>query len=208
MNAQKLLNEILPILYTVKENPVKLQKILQFLKNEIYEDPEEDPEEEEDDDIQVPEKYLKAVSEITDGIEIGNICFLNMDTLETEDVPENLLVDPEEFEAMTGESFKTMDYKYPTWENCMTFEPLRSNESFQIMQKFTNQFNDQSLQNKLEFALRNRKPFANFKSIIDNSEYRQQWFDFKKQFLENHVKELLSIKLSESEKDLELKQIN
>lgn len=36
MKAQKLLNEILPILYSVKEDAVKLQKILTFLDEEIY----------------------------------------------------------------------------------------------------------------------------------------------------------------------------
>lgn len=202
MNAQKLLNEILPILYTVKENPVKLQKILTFLLDEIYEEPEED------DDIQVPEKYLKAVSEIADGIDAGFVCFLNMDTLEVEDVPKDLLFDPEEFELMTGESFESMDFKYPTWENSMTYEPLESNESFEIMKKFTNQLNDKKLQNKLEYALNNRKPFANFKFIVESSPFRQHWFDFKKQCLEFHVKELLSINLNEKEEDLDLKQMN
>jgi len=43
--------------------------------------------------------------------------------------------------------------------------------------------------------LANRKPFANFKNIIDNSDYRQDWFDFKKWYLQNHVKELISLEL-------------
>ena len=44
--------------------------------------------------------------------------------------------------------------------------------------------------------MNNRKPFANFKNIIDNSgEFRQQWFDFKQKQLEKYVKVLLEIKL-------------
>lgn len=189
MNAQKLLNEILPILHTVKEDPVKLQKILQFLLDEICEEPEGE------DDIEVPEKYLKAVSEIADCIDAGLISFLNMDTLEIEDVPKELISDPEEYELMTGESFESMELKYPSWENVMTFEPLESDESFEIMQKFANRLDDKKLQNKLAYALNNRKPFANFKFIVENSPYRQDWFDFKKRSLEIHVKELLSIEL-------------
>ena len=38
MNAGQLLNQILPILYTVKENEEKLQKILDFLLEDIYEE--------------------------------------------------------------------------------------------------------------------------------------------------------------------------
>ena len=46
---------------------------------------------------------------------------------------------------------------------------------------------DEKLQNQLFRALNNRKPFANFKDIIDNSDYRQNWFDFKFRWLENSV---------------------
>ena len=38
MKADQLLNQILPILYTVKENEEKLQKILDFLLEDIYEE--------------------------------------------------------------------------------------------------------------------------------------------------------------------------
>ncbi|MDP2335003.1 MAG: UPF0158 family protein [Bacteroidota bacterium] len=189
MNAQKLLDEILPILYTVKEDPVKLQKILTFLEEEIYEEPEE-PEE-----IEVPEKYHKAVTEIAESLDAGFVCFLNMDTGETEGIPKDMLYDPEDFEDMTGESFESMNFKYPEWENCMTFEPLESHESFKIMRDFTDSLKDRKLQNRLANALNNQKPFANFKFIIDNSAHRQDWFDFKKKCLENHVKELISQEL-------------
>jgi len=202
MKAQKLLDQILPILYTVKEDPIKLQKILTFLEDEIYEELEE-PEE-----IEVPEKFLKAVSEIADSIDAGFICFLNLDTGETEDIPKEMLHDPEDFEDMTGESFESMNFKYPEWEHCMTFEPLESHESFKIMRKFTDSRKDLKFQNKLNDALNNRKPFANFKFIIDNSVHRQDWFDFKKKYLENYVKELLSMELEKAESDDYSEEIN
>lgn len=195
MKAQKLLDEILPILYTVKEDPIKLQKILTFLEEEIYEEPEEL------DEPELPEKFTKVVSEIADSIDSGLVCFLNMDTGETEDIPKDMLHDPEDFEAMTGESFESMNFKYPEWENFMTFEPLESHESFKIMRNFTDSLKDRMLQNRLVNALDNRKPFANFKFIIDNSAHRQDWFDFKKQYLENYVKELLSLELDADSDD-------
>lgn len=198
MNAQKLLDEILPILYTVKEDAVKLQKILTFLEEEIYEEPEK-PEEPEE--IEVPEKFKKAVSEIAESIDCGLTCFLNLDTGETEDVPENLLDDPEDFEELTGESFESMDLRYPDWKHSMTFEPLESHESFKIMQDFTDSLEDERLADRLASALQNRKPFANFKFIIENSACRQEWFDFKKLYLENYVKELLSLELEENAND-------
>lgn len=202
MKAQKLLDQILPILYTVKEDPIKLQKILTFLEEEIYEEPEEleGPE--------LPEKYTKVVSEIADSIDAGFICFLNMDTGEIEDIPKDMLHDPEDFEAMTGEPFESMNFKYPEWEHCMTFEPLESHESFKIMRNFTDSLKDIRLQDRLAYALDNRKPFANFKFIIDNSEHRQDWFDFKKQYMEGYVKELLSMELEKEDSDDYSEEIN
>lgn len=202
MKAQELLDEILPILYTVKEDQNKLQKILQFLQDEIYEEPKELEE------IEIPEKYKDVVIQIAGSIDAGFVCFLNTDTLETEEIPRELMNDPENFEAMTGESFESMDFKYPSWENCITFEPLESHESFKIMRKFTEIPEDARLQEKLENALNNRKPFANFKFIIDNSKYRQDWFDFKKRCLEKHVKELLLLKLEEERPENYSEEIN
>jgi hypothetical protein len=202
MNAQKLLDEILPILYTVKEDPIKLQKILTFLEEEIYEEPEELEEPE------VPEKFTKVVAEIADSLDAGFVCFLNMETLETEDIPKEMLHDPEDFEAMTGESFESMSFKYPEWENCMTFEPLESHESFKIMRSFTDSLKDRMLQNRLANALDHRKPFANFKFIVENSKHRQDWFDFKKHYLENYVKELLSMELEKEDSDDYSEEIN
>lgn len=189
MNAQQLLNEILPILHSVKEDRVKLEKILQFLQDEIY---EEEPEENE---MEVPEKYLKAVKEIAGSMDAGFISILNLDTLEVEDVPQGMLMDPEAFESATGTSFEEADFKYPGWKNTITFEPLDSHESFDIMRKFTEKLADKKLQAKLIYALNNRKPFAHFKYQIDNSDHRQEWFDFKQRCLEIHVKELLSMEL-------------
>jgi hypothetical protein len=51
----------------------------------------------------------------------------------------------------------------------------------------------------LDYALNNRKPFANFKYHIDNSDYRQDWFDFKKHYLEAYVKELLAVRLEQQD---------
>jgi hypothetical protein len=192
MKARDFLDEILPILYTVKEDKEKLQKILQFLKDEIYEGPEE---------IEIPEKYKPLVKEIAGNLDAGLICYLNPDTLELEDIPENLVNDPYEFEAMTGTSLEDWGLKNSEWENCLTFEPLESHESFQIMETFTNNLVDTRFQEKLANALNRRKPFANFKVIIDNSAYRQNWFDFKNQWMENHVKELLLFELQRKLED-------
>jgi hypothetical protein len=59
------------------------------------------------------------------------------------------------------------------------------------MEQFTETLPDSnSLKNRLINALNKRKPFREFKFVIDNSgDYREQWFDFKKQKLEEWVRE-------------------
>ncbi len=184
------LDSILQILYTVKEDKAKLAKILTFLETEIYEETDQKEE------IQVPEKFLKAVAEIADSIDAGLTCFLNLDTLEVEEIPKNELElyydDPDDED---NDSADEPEIKHFEWENCLEVEPLESNESFRIMEAFAENLEDHHIQNKLVNTLNNRKPFANFKFAIDNSPYRQQWFGFKKKWLENYVKDLLILKL-------------
>ena len=68
---------------------------------------------------------------------------------------------------------------------------LESYESFNIMEEFIDTLSDSNkLKNRLINALAKRKPFSNFKYEIDNSgDYRQEWFDFKKNKMEEWVKE-------------------
>ncbi|MBT3749455.1 MAG: hypothetical protein HOG34_10760, partial [Bacteroidetes bacterium] len=167
MATQQLLDEILQILHSVKEDQNKLQQILLFLRNEVY------PEQEESEIIEIPEKYKKVIPGIADSIDAGLVCFLNLDTLETEDISQSMIEDPDDFEAITGESFETLDLKNPNWDNCISFEPLDSHDSFKIMEYFADDIMDNSFQNKLINALSHKKPFANFKAIVENSHCRQ-----------------------------------
>jgi len=192
MKKHELLDEILLIIRSVKDDKDKLEQILFYLNNEVLEEPEQ---------VELPEKYKKIVPEIAENIDCGLICYLNMDTLEIEDVPENLINDPDEYELITGESFDSLELKHLDWENFIKFKPLEPYESFEIMKYFTENMEDTKLQRKLINALNHKKPFANFKAIIDNSQYRQYWFDYKKHWIENYVKELLFSQLDEVQED-------
>lgn len=69
---------------------------------------------------------------------------------------------------------------------------MRSNESFQIMEDFVEFVNDKTLQNKLREALVRRKPFHNFKLLIDNSRYRDDWFEFQLEEAKKFVRKQFS----------------
>ena len=45
------------------------------------------------------------------------------------------------------------------------------------------------LKDDLEVALSRKHPFRNFNAIIDNSRFREVWFGFKQEALEDYVRE-------------------
>ena len=186
MNKTQLQNEILAIIRTVFDDKKALEKIHAFLIAEIYEEPE--PE-------KIPTKYKKVVSEIADGLSAGLICFFNPDTFEVEDIPKELAYDPEEFEMMTGETFESAGLNHENWKNCVTIEPIESRDSFKIMEYFVDEVKDINLQEKLINALNRNQPFANFKYLVENSDYRQQWFDFRQAKYEFYVWDIIRINI-------------
>lgn len=178
MNNNQLLQEILAALKTIQEDRPKLEKLHQFVFEEIYEEPEAE---------EIPAKYKKTVHEIADSLQAGLICFLNPDNLEVESIPERLAYDPEEFEMSTGETFESAGINHENWPRCVEIEPMDSHESFQIMEYFIDEISDKNLQEKVIKALNKPKPFANFKRLVEYSDYRQQWFDFRMKQYEYYV---------------------
>ena len=184
MNKTELLNSILAILQQVKEDKAKLQQIYDFMMEEFYEEPEEEV-------IEIPEKYKKVIHDIAEMLDCGHICFLNTDTLEHFDIPQGILEDLDGYDD-DGLFQKDLD-KVDEWKNVLRFEPLHSHESFRIMEQFAHQLDDEKFQDKLTNALERRKPFANFKNLVDDSDYRQDWFDFKQAKFEEYVFEQFNI---------------
>jgi hypothetical protein len=178
MKSDQLLSQILPILHSVKENEIKLQMILDFLLEEIYEEP--------DEEIQIPEKYAQLVKQVAESIDCGKICHINPKTLKIEDIPKDLIHDIYEEEEEEEEELR-FGLQFNKWENCITIEPPESHESFEIMEGFVNQIPNGPLKSRALYALQNRKPFANFKTLIENSQLRASWLDFKKKKLEEYV---------------------
>lgn len=77
------------------------------------------------------------------------------------------------------------------FDDYIEIERPDSRYSFSIMENFTDRLSDNSkLKDKLIHSLNKKKPFSQFKHVIDNSgEYRQQWFDFKEAQLKQWVRD-------------------
>ena len=87
--------------------------------------------------------------------------------------------DPDEHEAITGETLKIEEVKHKNWRKYIEITPMESHEAFKVMEYFIEEVKDRQMKNALITALKRHRPFAKFKSIVESSACRQQWFDFR-----------------------------
>jgi len=195
MNKKELLDNILGILKQTKEDKAKLQKIYDFLIEKIYE--------EEEKRIEIPTKHKKLINSIAQSIDAGLVCYINTQTMEVVEIFKELFdtydldfdEEDDEFEIDdVAKSLKEDLNKIEGWESSIVINPLESHESFKIMQSFIDKtIPEGNIQEKLIGALNRKRPFANFRNLIDNSDYLQDWYDFKQNYLEEHVYEMFQI---------------
>jgi hypothetical protein len=125
------------------------------------------------------------VKNIARELDSGFDCYYNFKTDEIVPIPNfSQFSDEEDFKEVFGESLDKVEKHKADF---IKIEALESFDSFKIMEGFVGQLCDQKLQSELENALANKKPFQNFKHLIDHSDYRQNWFDFKQNELEKRV---------------------
>ncbi|NLA62000.1 MAG: hypothetical protein GX857_02070 [Bacteroidales bacterium] len=196
-----LFDRILRIIEEVQDDEQQMQQILDYLVSEV------DLEKYKPIN-QLPEKYRPVVNEIAQYMDMGMICYLNPETVKLSFIPQELFYDiegsddVEEIKKQLDDVHGWQTVEFLDWDNPIVFQPFPSNQSFRIMEKFTHNLpNDENLRPKLINALQNRKPFANFGRIIDNSDLREDWFEFKREYLDNLVAEDLLMELENLKED-------
>jgi hypothetical protein len=128
----------------------------------------------------------EQVRTIAQELDCGFRCFLHKETGELLSIPVeafNGSMDTEFFE----EDLEKLEENFLDYREIPRME---SHDSFGIMEEFAEELTDNPrLQTRLLNALGQRKPFRGFKDIIDYSgEYREIWFAFKNQKLEDWVR--------------------
>jgi hypothetical protein len=118
-------------------------------------------------------------------LDCGNDCFYNIKTNEIITIPSFFeTLDETEFKKIFQSDLTRIEKQK---DDLIKFEVLESFQSFKIMEEFVRQLSDQQLQSELENILANKKPFQNFKFIIEQTEFRNNWFEFKQSELEKIV---------------------
>lgn len=148
----------------------------------------------------IPVKYREVVKKIAENNNCGFVCFVNPDTGEMEEAMPEWLEDPNSLEDVVDQEWDEM-YTFENWDRVITIEPPESHESFKIMEDFAEFKVSGKLQEQLFAALNRRKPFRNFKYLIDESEYRQDWFAYKQMRLEERAWTLIFNELPKEDFD-------
>ena len=91
--------------------------------------------------------------------------------------------------------YKADKAKVDSWgdEHTILIEKPTSRDDFKVMQAFVEKCVPEGrVKEDLEEVLLRSKPFRNFSAIVENSKFREAWFDFKQEALEDYVRERIS----------------
>jgi uncharacterized protein UPF0158 len=128
----------------------------------------------------------EQIKEIAEQLEIGFSCFLNKTNNELVFIAgnEDNYADFDEDDAWADERKKIDANPDDYYE----IEKMDSRDSFSVMEDFVYTIDSDELRKELIRALNNKKPFRQFKYVIDDSgEYRQKWFDFRSKKMQEWV---------------------
>ncbi len=129
------------------------------------------------------------ISEIAGELNCGNNCYLNPKTGELITIPDflNSTFDTELEEVFQNDIEKVRAND----DDFISFEVLKSFESYKIMRDFVEQLGDGYLKIHLTEILSKSRPFRHFKYAIDRSDFREDWFRFKDEAMKNIVRKRL-----------------
>lgn len=135
------------------------------------------------------------IKEIAGQMDCGMRCYHNTKTNKLLFFPVELDFEDEDNAEFWQEDIEELENEAT---NYLEVEKPESHDSFSMMQEFANSTSlDTKFQDKLITVLEMRKPFANFKTCIDNSDYREDWFRFKSNWMQKWVKDQLKMNLEE-----------
>ena len=182
MSNNELLDDILGMLRSFKDDRLKLEKLHQYILDELYEEPKEE-------EIIIPQKYRELIKETAEYLDTGMICYINPATMELLYISENFEMEDADEDNAFSQDIKRIDNES---DKFIKIEPPASNVSFGFMEGFVSTVTNAHYRTILENALQNKKPFRNFNAIIHQSPVREDWFAFKQKSLEAYVAEELT----------------
>jgi len=127
------------------------------------------------------------IEEIAELLDCGECCYFHIPSGTIEHFP-----DPDYSMEELERWQEIIDKVNADRDNYLYFEKMDSNQAFRVMEGFAITLTDEHFRNRLLNLLSQKKPFSKFKYAIDTSNYRQMWFDFKKEAYINWVRAQLT----------------
>lgn len=173
----------------IKEYDYQLdEKINEVLVDYGLEKPNAKPKEKDKNSIFTAQQ----ISEISQEILAGLKCYINKTT---DEIKVTFDSDSPYFDldALEKEDKEEIEELEANWRNYVEIKPMPSRVSYQVMEDFVNEVKDRKLKERLIIVLNRKKPFQNFKFEIDNSNYRERWFEFRNEayyeWVEDQIKD-------------------
>ena len=163
----------------------------------------------------------EQIREIAENVERGNVCYINANTREIIFMMNNeALSDYGISWEDDDEENETPDDNSPSWQKEMyadvkadmnkidswdvkdtiRIEKPETHEAFKFMENFVDEvIPEGKLKQDFWKALSRSHPFSNFNTIVHNCRYREEWFEFKHNALEEYVREEIGYRCSEEE---------
>lgn len=126
------------------------------------------------------------IKEIAGWLDIGMIVFYHKETgdIKNHPDPDDPYFDPEPWQEQIDEIEKDRD-------DYLRFESMESRQAFKVMEHFADSLSDLKFKGMVYDKLSRKGPFQNFKMLVESSDYRQDWFDFRDNATIEWVKEQL-----------------
>lgn len=135
----------------------------------------------------------EIIGDIVDDLDMGMVCYLHKETGSYK----GILHEDNWFDTDIEPWKDDIEEINKNKADYIEIEKMSSRESFQVMVNFAESMKDVKFQDRLFSILDRSKPFRNFKWEIDNSDYREEWFVFKKKknikYVKQQIKELTEI---------------
>ena len=152
----------------------------------------------------------EQIHEIAENIDMGEVCYINAQTGEIIFMMNNEIFsdygiswedDEEEEETLDNDNHGWQDEMYAevkadmnkiySWDlkDTIRIEKPETNKAFEFMQHFIDEvIPEGKLKQNFWKVLSKSHPFRNFNAIIHNCEYKENWFAFKQNALEEYVR--------------------
>jgi hypothetical protein len=132
------------------------------------------------------------IKDIAQDLEMGMECHWNPENGDIIIMPDQSKYDSFDMDMEAwGDDIKKLKKNKKHYKDIVGME---SHESFRVMESFLDIIPDNTmLKVKLIEALNGPKPFRNFKRLIDDSDYREDWFAHKTHCMVELVKEQIEV---------------